>query len=164
MYDLQPAAAALHQGSLNAFSSITTLIFERSQRALDLCSATRQNIFAGLASSHGSSLTALGANTSQALQHHSETLTRESLETLLALHEEMIRFFEGHSHGLNTFIAHSIEKAGQATPLEMLPAVKLFRQTVGNLDSTLVHLAESAVHTAEQIEARISAPAIAANA
>lgn len=157
MYDLQPAAAALHQGSLNAFSSITALIFERSQRTLDLCSSTRQSIFAGLASCHGTSLTALGANTSQALQRHSETLTREGLETLLALHEEMIRFFEGHSHGFNTFIAHSIEKAGQATPLEMLPAVKLFRQTVGNLDSTLVHLAESAVHTAEQIEARLSA-------
>lgn len=164
MYDLQPAAAALHQGSLNAVSSITALIFNRSQRALELCSSTRQNIFSQLAASQGTQLSTLGAGTGQVLQRHSETLTRESLETMLALQEEMIRFFEGHSHGFNTFIAHSIEKAGQATPLEMLPAVKLFRQTVGNLDSTLVHLAESAVHTAEQIEARISAPAIAANA
>jgi len=155
MYDLQPTAAALQQGSLNAVASIAGRLLDSGVRSLDICSAARQELLASLGQAQpmAAGQPALDSgNAVDALHRHSLALTHESLEALLALQEEAIRFFESHSHGLNTFVAQSIDKAGKGLPMEILPAVGLFRSSVANLDNALVNLAETAAQTASQIE------------
>ncbi|GBG01308.1 hypothetical protein AZSI13_06350 [Azospira sp. I13] len=155
MYDLQPTAAALQQGSLNAVASIAGRLLDSGIRSLDICSAARQELLASLAQAQPAAAGQPPLDSGKAvdtLHRHSLALTHESLEALLALQEEAIRFFESHSHGLNAFVAHSIDKAGKSLPVEILPAVGLFRSSVANLDNALVNLAETAAQTASQIE------------
>ena len=159
MYDLQPATAALHQGSLNAFSSIAGLLLDSGHRSLDICSAARQDLLESLQADDGALPRLDAGKTGDTLHRHSLALTQEGLGALMALQEEAIRFFEGHSHGLSAFVAHSIEKVGKGLPAEILPAVNLFQQSVTQLDHTLGHLAANAAntaHSATQIEASLA--------
>ncbi len=154
MYDLQPATAALHQGSLNAFSSIAGLLLDSGHRTLDICSAARQDLLESLQADDGALPRLDAGKTGDTLHRHSLALTQEGLGALMALQEEAIRFFEGHSHGLSAFVAHSIEKAGKGLPAEILPAVNLFQKSVTQLDHTLGHLAANASHTASHTAAQ----------
>lgn len=154
MYDLQPAAAALHQGSLNAFTSITGLLLDAGARTLDICSAARQDLLAAPRQP--------GEQTTDALHRHSLALTREAMGALMALQEETLRFYEGHSHGLNAFIAHSLEKAGKATPAEILPAMELFQKSVSNLDSAMANISKATAQTAAKLESNLLQETVAA--
>ena len=159
MYYLNPNAGTLSLNAIDHFAGLVHLALDQGERTLNVVRSAQDDCLANLSRRTKENTQNLSHSLGESIKDHAIQFSRDWLDTWVSAQEQLIQSFESQAHGINEYLAYSIDKASRATPPEILPAVQLIQETVSSLDQTVTSLSDSASKVTDSLEDSLDGPA-----
>jgi len=159
MYYLNPNAGTLSLNAIDHFAGLVHLALDQGERALTVVRSAQEDCLSNLSRHSQENAPNLSHALGESLKDHAIRFSQDWLDTWISAQEQLIQSFESQAHGINEYLAYSIDKASRATPQEILPAVQLIQETVSSLDHTVTSLSDTAAKVTEGLEESLDTPA-----